>query len=152
MMPGLLHRWCYPLVFTVFLAGQLLSPVEAAQGKRPATVPGSPASRQPVQILPRSLPAAAESGCKTRRDSGHSRSYRGCRFPGKRIDPPGSARAYLKAHGKGLGLLRGSDDLELIESKQGLASSHTRFRQRVAGYPVFQGNVSAHEMPSNSRQ
>ena len=152
MTPGLLHRWCYPLVFTAFLAGQLLSPVEAAQGKRPATAPGSPASRQPVQMPPRSLPAAAESGCKTRRDSGQSRSYRGCRFPGKRIDPPGSARAYLKAHGKGLGLLRGSDDLELIESKQGLASSHTRFRQRLAGYPVFQGNVSVHQGSDGSIQ
>ena len=52
----------------------------------------------------------------------------------------------------GLGLSRGSDDLELIESKQGLASSHTRFRQWVAGYPVFQGNVSVHQGRDGSIQ
>ncbi|MEN8206369.1 MAG: M36 family metallopeptidase [Pseudomonadota bacterium] len=132
------------LVAAAVLHGLLAFPVQAAPGKRPVTMTGEPLPASGL-VLEKAMPAAAATGCKTQRQRVNGVTFRGCHFPGKQADAPGTARAFLDAHGKALGLAAGSRDLELIEVKQGLASAHTRFRQKVAGYPVFQAYVSVHQ-------
>jgi len=132
------------LVTAAVLHGLLALPVQAAPGKRPTPVTGKPLSA-PGLVFQQVRPAAVATGCKTQRQRVKGVTFRGCHFPGKHADAPGTARAFLDTHGKALGLSAGSRDLELIEVKRGLASAHTRFRQMVAGYPVFQAFVSVHQ-------
>ena len=132
------------LVTAAVLHGLLTFPVQAAPGKRPPPVTGKPLSA-PGLVLQQTRPAAVATGCKTQRQRVKGVTFRGCHFPGKQSDAPGTARAFLNTHGKALGLSAGSRDLELIEVKHGVASAHTRFRQKIAGYPVFQGIVSVHQ-------
>ena len=132
------------LVTAAVLHGLLALPVQAAPGKRPTPVTGKPLSA-PGLVLQQARPAAVATGCKTQRQRVKGVTFRGCHFPGKRADAPGTARAFLDTHGKALDLSVGNRDLELIEVKRGLASAHTRFRQKIAGYPVFQVFVSVHQ-------
>jgi len=131
-------------VAAVVFHGLLSLPVQAAPGKSPIPVTGKPIPA-PGLVLQETRPAAVATGCKTQRQRLNGITFRGCHFPGKQADAPSAARAFLNAHGKALGLSAGSRDLELIEVKRGLASAHSRFRQKVAGYPVFQAFVSVHQ-------
>lgn len=77
-------------------------------------------------------------------------TFSDCRFQGIQADPETSARAFVDRFGAQLGLSRGSSDLQLIEVKHGLASSHSRFQQTYQGLPVFGGLVSVHQDKSGS--
>jgi hypothetical protein len=130
--------------FSLCLALLLPLFVLPALAARPVE-PGAPISPPMPVTEARVLPAPVDSGCGTQRISHRVRTFRGCSFPGARAQAENSARAFLNAHGKGLGLDKGGADLDLVEIRQGLASTHSRFRQRAAGLPVFQAHVSVHQ-------
>jgi len=87
---------------------------------------------------------AADKGasCALLRSSAETRSLEGCNFPGIVSDPESSARRFIDAHLGELGMLQGSAELAHAETVRGLAGQHVRFRQILAGYPVYNAFVS----------
>ncbi|HIC90188.1 MAG TPA: DUF11 domain-containing protein [Anaerolineae bacterium] len=77
-------------------------------------------------------------------------TLRDCAGPLVPDDPVATARAFLQAHHTALGMAPDLSDLAFKDLKYGLASSHVRFRQLWAGYPVFGAETSVH-MGRNGR-
>jgi len=86
---------------------------------------------------------AADDGtsCKSKSGQGTNRILDDCQVPGDPADPESNARRFIDAHLGELGMLESSAALELVETKQGLAGPHVRFRQMLGGYPVYGATV-----------
>lgn len=101
--------------------------------------------------LAQAVPASDGSPCKTQSTwkSWHeTTTFSDCQFAGDRNTAAASGFELFEAHGAFLGL--DPTDLQLIEVKHGLASSHSRYRQMFQGRPVFGGLVSVHQRGDGS--
>ena len=90
------------------------------------------------------LPCAAQPNQKTI-DLEDRRDYRTCRYQGTLAQPELSARGFLKHYADALGMDETLADIETVDTRRGLATAHTRFRQLYRGIPVFGARLSVHQ-------
>lgn len=89
--------------------------------------------------------SAAEAPCSSIETWGRATSYRGCAFSEPMPRTVEGARSFLAANGFRVGLELSVEDLELVQFKNSLAGTHTRFRQLHDERPVFGTLVSVHQ-------
>ena len=90
------------------------------------------------------LPCAAQPNQKTV-DLETRRDYRTCRYQGSLSQPELSARGFMKHYADALGMEESLADIETIDTRRGLASAHSRFRQLYRGIPIFGARLSVHQ-------
>lgn len=85
------------------------------------------------------------SPCASVHQWGQSVSFSDCSFNETSARSAVGARAFLDQHAESFGLDLETSTLEVVQFKHGLASSHTRFRQKFQGLPIFGTLVSVHQ-------
>ncbi len=112
-----------------------------------ALPPVASAQRHPGDNL--RLPCAGQPNQKTL-DLEARRDYRSCRYQGNLAQPELSARGFLKHYAGALGMEANLADVETVDTRRGLASAHTRFRQLHRGIPIFGARLSVHQGKNGS--
>lgn len=102
----------------------------------------SSAQRHPGDNL--RLPCAGQPNQKTL-DLETRRDYRSCRYQGNLAQPELTARGFLKHYAGALGMEANLADVETVDTRRGLASAHTHFRQLYRGIPIFGARLSIHQ-------
>jgi len=77
---------------------------------------------------------------------GSRASYLDLNFPGDRKQPEASARAFLQAHARELGMQPGLADLKTIKVNRGLGTSHTTFQQHYKDRVVRGAMISVNQV------
>ncbi len=111
-------------------------PRPGIQDKRPNARARALATTPGAEIPAAGLPCAAARRWK------NVTTFSQCDHPGKRSQSERSTRDFLKRHAYGLDLRGDDSDLKTLETKRGLSTSHTRFQQVFAGYPVYNAYVT----------
>jgi Zn-dependent metalloprotease len=89
--------------------------------------------------------ATGELTCDSVVTKGNRTSYYGCGYTPTAAKGEAAAREVLAAHQTTLGVVADADQLRLVEVKNGLASTHSRFMQVIDGIDVYMGWVSVHQ-------
>lgn len=89
--------------------------------------------------------ATSALACASTLTEGERTSYYDCAYTPIAAKGEAAAREFLAAHEASLGIAADADHLRLVEVKNGLASTHSRFIQVVDGIPVYMGWVSVHQ-------
>ncbi len=110
-------------------------PTPGIQDKRPSARAQALATTPGLEVPAAGLPCAAARRWK------NVTTFSECDHPGKRSESIRSTRDFLKGHAYGLDLRADDADLKTLETKRGLSTSHTRFQQMFAGYPVYNAYV-----------
>jgi Zn-dependent metalloprotease len=89
--------------------------------------------------------ATGELTCDSVVTKGDRTSYYGCGYAPTAAKGEAAARELLAAHESTLGIGADADRLRLVEVKNGLAGTHSRFMQVMDGIDVYMGWVSVHQ-------
>lgn len=89
--------------------------------------------------------AAAELRCDSVVTKGERTSYYGCDYAPTAAKGEAAAREFLAVHQSTVGVAADADHLQLVEVKNGLASTTSRFMQVIDGIPVHMGWVTVRQ-------